>query len=269
MLATVPAESIDFIYVDPPFRTHRDHFFRRLDRTSLSAGANVAYADRWSEVEYIEFLDDLTALCRAVLRPTGSIAIHVDHRASAHVRCLLDEHFGEAQFINELIWKYGLGNATASRHFLRKHDTIAVYGKTGKYHFRRQRGDVTEAQRRKYCHEDDRGRYMISYGKKYYLKGGKPLESVLDIPAIAATDAERCGYPTQKPLRLLDVLIESFCPSDGVVLDACCGSGTTAVAAQQSGRSWIACDQSAQAIEIAADRLSAARGCSFSVERIS
>ena len=109
---------------------------------------------------------------------------------------------------------------------------------------------------------------MMSYGKRYDLKGGKPLESVLDIPALAAKDAQRCGYPTQKPLRLLEVLIESLCPPGGVVMDPCCGSGTTAVAAQRSGRKWIAIDESATAIHLATRRLEAEAGCAFAVERV-
>jgi len=273
----LPAESVDFVYVDPPFRTQRDHCVtgRRggVGRGASSDASNdakpqAAFADRLNSAAYLNFLDDLILLVRPALRPTGSIALHVDHRASAHGRCLLDEHFGPQRFINELIWKYGLGNATASRHFLRKHDSILVYGKSARHYFHKQRGEVTEAQQRKYCHEDAGGRYMMSYGKRYDLKGGKPLESVLDIPALAATDAQRCGYPTQKPLRLLEVLIESLCPPGGVALDPCCGSGTTAVAAQQSGRAWIACDESATAIELATQRLEAEAGCGFVLERV-
>lgn len=269
VLPTLPPESVDFVYVDPPFRTQRDHYVTGPGRGSdHDAKPQAAYADRFDSAAYLDFLDDLIILARPVLRETGSIALHVDHRASAHGRCLLDEHFGSARFINELIWKYGLGNATASRHFLRKHDSILVYGKTDQHYFSKQRGDITDAQHRKYCHEDEGGRYMMSYGKRYNLKGGKALESVLDIPALAATDAQRCGYPTQKPLRLLEVLIESLCPPRGVVLDACCGSGTTAVAAQRSARAWIACDESSVAIELATQRLEAEAACAFVVERM-
>lgn len=270
-LSTVEPGSIDFIYVDPPFGTDRDHRLasRRNGRGPHALHARpVAYGDRRSVTEYLNFLDDLIALSRAMLRETGSIALHVDHRASAHARCLLDEHFGPERFINELIWKYGLGNATASRHFLRKHDTILVYARSPRYYFNRQRGPLTEAQRRKYCHEDARGRFMMSYGKRYDLKGGKPLESVLDIPALAATHGERCGYPTQKPLRLLEVLIESLCPPGGVVLDPCCGSATTAAAAQRSGRYWIAIDEAETAIRLSTARLQAEPGAAFAVERI-
>lgn len=266
-LASVPAGSVDFIYVDPPFRTDRDHYLR-AGRNGGGAERQTAYADRWDEAAHLNFLDDLVALCRPALRETGSMAVHVDHRASAHARCLLDEHFGAERFINELIWKYGLGNATASRHFLRKHDAILVYGRTSRHYFKKQRGEVTEAQRRKYCHEDELGRYMMSYGKRYDFKGGKPLESVLDIPALAATDAQRCGYPTQKPLRLLEVLIESLCPPGGTVMDPCCGSGTTAVAAQRSGRNWIAIDESDAAIELATRRVEGEVRCGFVVQQI-
>lgn len=269
-LSTVEPGSVDFVYVDPPFGTDRDHRMspRRYGRGAHSLHTRpVAYADRWSTPEHLDFLDDLIALSRAVLTEAGTIAVHVDHRASAHVRCLLDEHFGPGRIVNELIWKYGLGNAAATRHFLRKHDTILVYARSNRYYFKRQRGPLTDAQRRKYRHEDERGRYMLSYGKRYDLKGGKPLESVLDIPALGATDGERCGYPTQKPLRLLEVLIESLCPAGGLLLDPCCGSGTAAVAAQRSGRRWLAFDTSDAAIRMSTTRLLAEQA-SFTVERI-
>jgi len=269
-VGTIEPHSIDFAYVDPPFGTDRDRFL--ADTKGIVRAEHhqprAAYCDRWSTPEYLDFLDDLIALTRPLLCETGSLAVHVDHRASAHVRCLLDEHFGADRFINELIWKYGLGNATASRHFLRKHDTILVYGLSPRHFFNRQRGPITQAQQRKYHHEDERGRYMMSYGKRYDLKGGKPLESVLDIPSLGATDGERCGYPTQKPLRLLEVLLESFCPPGGIVLDPCGGSGTTAVAAQRSGRAWIAIDASQAAIESATQRLAAETACAFAIERV-
>ncbi len=268
-LGLIEPQSVDFIYADPPFRTERAHRLAPAGRgRARRGGAPIAYEDRWSTPEYLDFLDDLIALSCAALKETGSIAIHVDHRASAHARCLLDEHFGPERFINELIWKYGLGNATASRHFLRKHDTILLYARSPRYFFDRQRGPLTEAQQRKYCHEDEGGRFMMSYGKRYNLKGGKPLESVLDIPALAATDGERCGYPTQKPLRLLEVLIESLCPPGGMALDPCCGSATTAVAAQRSGRRWIAIDESDAAIGMSTARLRAEQNAAFVVERI-
>ncbi|MFW5653824.1 MAG: DNA-methyltransferase, partial [Planctomycetota bacterium] len=267
--------SIDFAYLDPPFgvgKTHRSRrsgALSRSNRAEADAGSAAPSAPmprrefQWHDssdpITLIELLDDAIQLIRPLIRPkSGVIAIHTDHRASPWVRGLLDEHFGSQHFINELIWKYGLGNATSKRFFLRKHDTIAVYGISNEYYFNQLRGPLTPAQEKKYCHEDEQGRYMLSYGKKYYLKGGKPLESVLEVPALGATEGERCGYPTQKPIRLLDVLIRAFCPPGGTVLDCCCGSGTTGLAAMQAGagRRWIMIDRERDAIETVRARLS-------------
>ncbi|MFG0330723.1 MAG: DNA-methyltransferase [Phycisphaerales bacterium] len=247
--------SVDFAYLDPPFASGQ----RRQSSNGLS------YDDRWDLEKYLGFLHESIRGTHRALRPHGVIALHTDHRASAYARLILDEVFGRDAFVNELIWKYGLGNARTRRSFLRKHDTIAVYAKGPDYHFEMQRGVVTRPQEKKYCHKDERGRYMMSYGRKYYLKGGKPLESVLDIPALSATDGERTGYPTQKPIRLLEVLIRSFCPPDGMVLDPCCGSGATAAAAQRLGRRWIAIDANGAAIQVCRRRF-ASMDASFTIE---
>jgi DNA modification methylase len=102
----------------------------------------------------------------------------------------------------------------------------------------------------KYCHEDEDGKYMMSYGKKYYLKGGKPIEDVWsDIPTISATSKERTGYPTQKPKALLERILKMSLPIvdgkyTGVVADFFAGSGTTLEVAKELGVSYIGCDKS-------------------------
>lgn len=275
-LPYVDRESIDFAYIDPPFFVGRDQHAKlarggardNSKRATKATTTMRAYGDRWDDRrQYLDFLGELIDLLHARLTQRGVIAIHTDHRAAPYVRLLLDERFGYDRFVNELIWRYGLGNARAQRYFARKHDNIAVYAKSADYFFKVMRGDVTPAQRKKYSHRDELGAYMLSYGRKYYLKGGKPLDSVLNIPTMSATDRGRTGYPTQKPQRLLEVLIESLCPPGGAVLDACCGSGTTAVAAEALGRRWIGVDAQPLAIHISRKRLCAA-GAEFDVDRI-
>jgi site-specific DNA-methyltransferase (adenine-specific) len=114
----------------------------------------------------------------------------------------------------------------------------------------------------KYRHVDADGeRYMMSYGKRYTLKGGKPLDDVWDIPAIAPTSGERAGYPTQKPLALLRRIVQLASNAGDAVLDPFCGSGTALVAARQLGRRWLGIDANPQAIAISRKRL----GGEFSV----
>jgi site-specific DNA-methyltransferase (adenine-specific) len=96
---------------------------------------------------------------------------------------------------------------------------------------------------------------MNSYGKKYEMKGGKPLDDVWNIPAIAPTSGERVGYPTQKPLALLERIVRLASNEGDTVLDPFCGSGTTLVAAKQLNRKYIGIDANIQAIEIARSRL--------------
>ena len=107
----------------------------------------------------------------------------------------------------------------------------------------------------KYAHSDEHGRYQNAHGRRYYLKGGKPFDSVWDIPSIAPTARERTGYPTQKPLALLERVLNSTTDPGALVVDPFVGSGTTAVAAQRLDRRFVCGDRSPEAITIACRRL--------------
>ena len=253
VLRSLPESSIDLIYIDPPFFSGRDH---RL------INGDEGFADNWRDGldEYLSWLRERFTEMHRVLRRTGVLCVHCDWHAGHYIKVELDTVFGVERFRNEIVWHYGLGAASAQRHVLRKHDTIFVYAMSDESTFNRLRGDVTDAMLAKYCHEDERGRYMMSHGRRYYLKGGKPLDSVWNIPAIAATSRERVGYPTQKPLALLERILRIWSHRGDVVADFFAGSGTTAVAAQSLGRSFIACDDSAAAITLAAARLEASGG---------
>jgi DNA modification methylase len=242
--------SIDLIYADPPFLTGKA---RRLN------GDGPSYDDAWPGVDaYIAWLAGRLREMRRLLRESGTLYVHCDWHAGHYIKVELDRIFGRERFLNEIVWHYGLGAANARHHFLRKHDTILVYAKGPEPTFNVLRGDATPAMLAKYCHEDERGLYMMSRGKRYYLQGGKPLDSVWDIPAIAATSRERLGYPTQKPEALLERIILASSNEGDVVGDFFCGSGTTPAVAQRLGRRWIACDASGEAVGLAARRLGVA-----------
>jgi site-specific DNA-methyltransferase (adenine-specific) len=254
-------ESIQLAYLDPPFNTQ----LKRRTQTSVYADAFGTAAD------YIAYMRPRVEQMRRVLTPDGSLFFHCDWRMSHHVRLMLDDIFipspsgrgvgdeGEkctGLFVNEIIWRYGLGASKARRHLLTKHDVIFWYANGPNYTFNLIREDPTEAMLAKYRHTDaDGNRYMMSYGRRYTMKGGKPLDDVWYIPAIAPTSAERVGYPTQKPLALLRRIIQLASNEGDMVLDPFCGSGTTLVAAQQLGRRWIGMDANPQAVAIATDRL--------------
>ena len=246
--ALLPDASVDLIYADPPFFTGK----RRQQR-----GNGASFGDAWrGGVDgYLLWLRPLLREFHRLLAPAGTLYVHLDWHAVHYVKVELDRIFGAEHFLNEVIWHYGLGAARSRSHFLRKHDTLLVYRRGPGATFHVLRGAVTPAMADKYRHEDERGRYMHSRGRRYYLQGGKPLDSVWDIPAIAATSRERLGYPTQKPEALLERVVRASSDPGDLVLDLFCGSGTTPAVAQRLGRRWIAADRSWDAVALTAARL--------------
>lgn len=230
--------SIDMLYADPPFNTGR--------RQQAQAGA---FEDAWSSpANYIAWLRARLGATLAALKPSACILLHVDWRTSHHVRLLLDELLGADRFVNHLVWRYGLGGSSP-RRFARKHDDILFYCIDPEaYWFEAPRVPATS-------------RRMAGRSKKATDVIDMPLEreaevgDVLDVPTLNNMALERVGWPTQKPLALLRMLIAACCPTNGAVLDPCCGSGTTLVAAHQLGRCAIGVDVSEHAIRIACERL--------------
>ncbi|MFQ3611731.1 MAG: site-specific DNA-methyltransferase, partial [Fimbriimonadales bacterium] len=216
VMRQLPSESIDLIYIDPPFFSGRQYNVIFGDQNELRS-----FSDIWEGgmPGYLIWLNARLYEMKRLLKKTGSIYVHCDWHASHYIKVEMDKIFGYENFQNEVIWHYGLGAANATRHFLRKHDVLLVYKRSEKATFNVVRGEITQAMYDKYCHEDEHGRYMISRGKKYYLKGGKPLDSVWDIPTIAATSGERIGYPTQKPEALLERIIKASSNEGDVVAD--------------------------------------------------
>lgn len=304
----IGTESIDVIYLDPPFQSGRNYNMIFRDREKYSDAQVMAFADTWKwtqntsalhnenllnpgipeatktalrmycgddsgqgilgHSEMAAYLTNMAPRLYELMRPlksTGSMFLHCDPRASHYIKTILDTIYGLENFRAEIIWHYGLGAANRKRDFLTKHDVILVYSKTQNYKFRMIRGEPTPQMLAKYCHFDDNGRYMMSYGRKYYMKGGKPLDDVWDIPALSPTDSERLGYPTQKPLRLLErIILGSTDPGD-TVLDPFCGCGTATEASQKLGRNWIGIDLTHLAINLIRNRLSKYKDAQFDV----
>ncbi|MBN8597038.1 MAG: site-specific DNA-methyltransferase [Planctomycetes bacterium] len=224
---TLSPRSIDLLYADPPFNTGKAKTGTR--------GHAAKYQDSWpTTASYIEWLRDRLAATLPALKPTANILLHVDYRTSHHVRLLLDDLLGPDRFVNHLIWTYGLGGSSP-RSFARKHDDILFYCiDPKKYYFKPPRVPATSRR----------------------MKGQtKKATDVIDIPSLNNMASERTGYPTQKPLALLELLIGACSPPGGTVLDPCCGSGTTLVAAANLGRRPIGCDQSPAAVRTARRRL--------------
>jgi site-specific DNA-methyltransferase (adenine-specific) len=247
LLGTLEDASVDLAYADPPFAT---------GQVRRGPGDEHRYDDKLEDpTAYRAWLEPHLAELRRVLAPTASLFLHLDHRMSAHARIALDAVFGRDGFRNEIVWRYGLGGRAPANAFARKHDVLLFYARGPGNTFHRLRGGVTPAMAAKYAHSDEHGRYQNAHGRRYYLKGGKPFDSVWDIPSIAPTAAERTGYPTQKPLALLERVIAATTDAGALVIDPFVGSGTTAVAAQRLGRRFLAGDCSPHAIRVSCGRL--------------
>jgi site-specific DNA-methyltransferase (adenine-specific) len=260
-LGVLAGASVDLAYADPPFATGL------VRRAADGDGVVRSYDDRLDDpVTYMAWLEPHLAELHRVLAPTGSLFLHLDHRMSAYARVALDGIFGRPAFRNEIVWRYGLGGRAPANAFARKHDVLLFYARGPANTFHRLRGGLTPAMAAKYAHSDEHGRYQRAHGRRYYLKGGKPFDSVWDIPSIAPTASERTGYPTQKPLALLERVLLATTDAGALVVDPFAGSGTTAVAAQRLGRRFVAGDCSPEAIAVTCARLERAAATQASTQ---
>ncbi|MBC8204765.1 hypothetical protein ISS30_02300 [bacterium] len=256
-LKKLPENFIDLIYIDPPFNSNRNYEVFWGDTKEKRA-----FEDRFGAAEhYVNWMTPRLVQLVRVLKPTGSFYYHCDWHASHYIKIKLDQMFGFNNMQNELIWYYP-GNSAPKYCFPRKHDTIFFYTKSKKFTFTGSGLYVpySEATLRRYNHIDEEGRrYKISSlrshkKEKVYAKPGKPVQDVWEF-SIVRKKEERLGFPTQKPLKLLDRIIKASSNPDDVILDAFCGCGTTLVAAQQLGRKWIGIDISPTACRVMAKRL--------------
>ena len=228
-MASIESGSIDLVYADPPFATNQ---------VQRGRSAEQAYDDRWTGIpEYLDFMTARIEDMHRVLAEDGAILLHCDWRTSHHLRLVLDRVFGAERFVNHLVWRYGLGGSSPNR-FARKHDDILYSARGDERWFEPPMVPATS-------------RKMAGELKK--------ATDVLDVPSINNMAAERTGWPTQKPLALLRLLVAACVRPGGTVLDPFCGSGTTLVAAVECGRRAIGIDRDPTAIEIARERLDAAR----------
>lgn len=257
MLKEVPDESVDLIYIDPPFNSNRNYEVFWGDTQEKRA-----FEDRFGDTQaYIDFMRPRVLEMYRVLKKTGSFYYHCDWHASHYVKIMLDQIFSFNHFENEIIWCYETGGRSTSS-FPKKHDTIFRYSKDKPKFFYDQVAIPRDTSTmHESVHTDESGRKYqrnIKNGKeyRYYLdKGVLPNDWWADIQAINPAAKERLGYPTQKPLALLERIINASSQKDDVVLDAFCGCGTALVAAQKLGRKWIGIDISPTACRVMSQRL--------------
>jgi site-specific DNA-methyltransferase (adenine-specific) len=268
--AYVAAGSADVAYLDPPFKVEKRFGARVVKGTS--AHGPVAYDDTWPSLEaYLAWLEERIAVAREALSPRGTMWLHLDARAVHEAKVLCDRVFGARRFRGEVIWVPGNGSKSKSGPGI-GHQTLLLYARgaepiwNGKDAALRAPFAAT-SQSMHFKRSDDEGRRYrdrIVSGKtyRYYADEGRAIGSVwTDCPAMAANTplrAETTGYPTQKPLKLLDRIIRATSDEGSLVVDPFAGSGTTLVAAAAAKRSFAGFDVGELAIATVRARLDAA-----------
>jgi site-specific DNA-methyltransferase (adenine-specific) len=255
----LPSGEVRLIYLDPPFFTQKTHSLRTRDGTR-----EFSFDDLWaSHEDYTQFLFARLKEFHRVLADDGSIFFHCDRRASHIARALLDRTFGQDNFRSEVIWHYRRWS-NSQRSLLPAHQTLYLYSKSAEYVFNPEYGEYSPStnvdqilQRRKRDEHgkstydrDEAGGVITGSAKK-----GVPLSDVWDIPFLNPKAKERTGYPTQKPVLLLERIIKLVTNPGDLVVDPFCGSGTTLIAAFLTGRNAIGIDISKEAVELTRERL--------------
>ena len=301
-------DSVDLIYIDPPF------FANRVFEVEKKSGKTISFDDTWSNDigSYLNYMKKTFIECKRVLKNTGSIYVHCDWHASHYLKITLDEIFGYQNFQNEIVWRrHNSHNDTkqGSKHLGRVHDTILFYSKSKDCtwnpiyqpypddYVKKFYRHIEPETGRRYAHGDLSGpgghskgnpryeflgvtrywRFSKTNMKKLYSEGkiiqtkpgnvpvmkrylddmpGLMLQDVWDdVKSVQVTKTESCDYPTQKPLRLLERIIEISSNPNDVVLDPMCGSGTTLEAAKRLNRKYIGIDKNSDAVKITHKRL--------------
>ena len=259
VMDSLESESIDLIYLDPPFFTEKKHTLKNKARTT-----EFTFMDIWgSNKAYAEFLQSRISKMHRLLKDSGSIFVHCDKSGEHIVRSVLDSVFGSENFQSEVIWSYKRWS-NSKKGLLPSHQNIYFYSKTKDFKFNKFYTDYSEStnidqilQRRT---RDKHNKSIYDLHKNGEVKnGGKkkgvPLNDVWDIPYLNPKAKERVGYPTQKPLVLLERIIELTTDKNDLVLDPFCGSGTTCVAAKLLGRNYLGIDKSIDAVELTKERI--------------
>ena len=271
------SEIADLIYLDPPFNKNE-----MFSAPVGSVAAGSSFKDMWSKddididclrdlffdyPDLILYLSDIDRIHSAslksyliymaqrlvqmhrILKPTGNLCYHCDQTAGHFIKILLDVIFGKKNFRNEIIWYYK--NASRGKKiFAKSHDVIYWYSKSDDYIFNRDdilvpfESGMTE------------WRYTKGGQQEKEMPKGKTPDDVISMPSLNTMSKERTGYPTQKPLALLDKIIKALSNKNGLVLAPFCGCATTCVLAQNNGRHWIGIDIAEKSVELLSQRLS-------------
>lgn len=241
VMACQPESSVDLVYVDPPFGTGHTQSLSRKKKGEVVS--QIVYED--PNVCYITWLQAHVEGIYRILKRTGTLYLHLDHRWIHRAKLMCDEVFGPDNFLNEVIWSYDFGGRS-KRCWPKKHDSILVYSRMPDQHvfnwdaIPRVPYEAPDMQRVGRTPEEAEARIAL----------GKVPTDVWQLSIVGTASKERNGYPTQKPVKLIERAILASSPPAGIVLDCFAGSGTTGEAAYRNGRSFILADTSPWAIEV-------------------
>lgn len=258
-LKEIEANKVDLIYFDPPFFTQRKHSLTNKDNSKT-----YEFDDKYNSIEeYLELVENVLLESKRVLKNTGSVFLHCDKTASHNIRVVMDKIFGRENFQSEIIWSYKRWS-NAKKGLLNSHQVIFFYSKTQDFKFNTLYTDYSATTNLDQILQD---RERNENGKSVYKKDengnvilgkekkGVPLSDVWEIPYLNPKAKERTGYPTQKPVLLLNQILNIVTDENDLVVDPFCGSGTTCVSAKSLKRQFIGIDISKDAVELANSRL--------------
>ena len=250
ILKTLPSESVDLIYIDPPFNTGKEQARRSIRVRRDDGGDRVGFGGQSYSTEllneraYQDSFDDFLSFLRPrlleawrLLKAQGSLYFHIDYREAHYCKIMLDEIFGRESFINEIIWAYDFGGRPKNR-WPAKHDTIFFYAKDAKnYTFNRD--DI------------DRIPYMAPglVGKEKAEKGKLPTD-VWWHTIVGTNSKEKTGYPTQKPFGVIERIVRASSNPGDLVMDFFAGSGTVGAVCEKLERNYILIDQNPEAWDV-------------------
>ncbi len=270
VLRNLPSESIDLIYIDPPFFSNRDYVQIWGDDNEVRSFEDIFGDGMYS---YLAWLNARLWEMKRVLKNTGSIYVHCDDHASHYIKCELDKIFGYNNFLNEIVWVYE-GSTKKRKAWDRKHEILLVYAKSGSIVFNAASvGDTKkESSVKAYASmtlEDEKGSFILRYkpgggfAPKELLGQSNVYKSYIKDfihprdwwPVDFARKSELLGYPTQKPEALLERVIKASSNEGDVVADFFLGGGTTGAVALKLGRKFIGSDISRVAVSVAHNRM--------------
>jgi site-specific DNA-methyltransferase (adenine-specific) len=254
ILQKMKAESVDLIYIDPPFNTGKRQSRTQIKTERSETGDRTGFSGkryqtiRLGSREYLDIFDDYLAFleprlveaCR-ILSAHGTLYFHIDYREVHYCKLLLDQIFGRQSFLNEIIWAYDYGGRTKKR-WPPKHDNILVYVKDPE-HYTFNVADI------------DRIPYMAPglVGPEKAARGKLPTDTWWHT-IVATNGKEKTGYPTQKPLGILNRMILASSNPGELALDFFAGSGTTGASCLELGRCFILIDNNPQALQVMRQR---------------